>query len=73
MNKENTSKLWKMIQETGDYLLCQWTTLADTSYAGNLIFIKNKSHRNSLIMPVRLVPKLVHLEINQMVNSSSFC
>ena len=22
MNKENTSKLWKMIQETGDYLLC---------------------------------------------------
>ena len=23
MNKENTSKLWKIIQETGDYLLGQ--------------------------------------------------
>ena len=22
MNKENASKLWKMIQEAGDYLLC---------------------------------------------------
>jgi len=22
MNKENASKLWKIIQEAGDYLLC---------------------------------------------------
>jgi len=22
MNKENAGKLWKMIQEAGDYLLC---------------------------------------------------
>jgi len=27
MNKENASKLWKMIQEAGDYLLWQRDTL----------------------------------------------
>ena len=43
MNKENASKLWKMIQEAGDYLLGQRFTLAHTSYADNLQFIKNKS------------------------------
>jgi len=32
MNKENASKLWKIIQEAGDYLLCQWNTLAGTSW-----------------------------------------
>ena len=31
VNKENASKLWKMIQEAGDYLLGQRFTLADTS------------------------------------------
>ena len=45
MNKENASKLWKMIQEAGDYLLCQRNTLSDTiscnSYADNLKFIEN--------------------------------
>jgi len=30
MNKENASKLWKIIQEAGDYLLCQRDTLSDT-------------------------------------------
>ena len=46
MNKENASKLWKMIQEAGDYLLDQndtlYPTLPRTSYADNLQFIKNK-------------------------------
>jgi len=29
MNKENASKLWKIIQEAGDYLLGQRDTLSD--------------------------------------------
>jgi hypothetical protein len=41
MNKENASKLWKVIQVTGDYLLCQWNTMVGTSYVDNLQFIKN--------------------------------
>jgi len=29
MNKENASKLWKIIQEAGDYLMCLRFTLID--------------------------------------------
>ncbi len=29
MNKENTSKLWKIIQEAGDYLVGQRDTMVD--------------------------------------------
>jgi len=47
MNKENTSKLWKIIQEAGDYLLCQRDTLVHPSYADNLKLIKNNSHKDS--------------------------
>ena len=31
MNKENASKLWKIIQEAGDYLGCQWDNLLHTT------------------------------------------
>ena len=31
MNKENASKLWRLIQEAGDYLRSQRYTLAHTS------------------------------------------
>jgi len=31
MNKENTNKLWKMIQDAGDYLRSHRYTLADTT------------------------------------------
>ena len=31
MNKENASKLWKIIQEAGDYLLGQPYTMVHTS------------------------------------------
>ena len=31
MNKENASKLWKIIQEAGDYLHCQYYEY----YSGN--------------------------------------
>ena len=41
MNKESASKVWKMIHETGDYLLCSWDTLSNASNADNLSFIKN--------------------------------
>jgi len=30
MNKENASKLWKIIQEAGDYLLRQWIMVLGT-------------------------------------------
>ena len=38
-----------------------------TSYADNLKFIKNKSHKDSLKTPNKLVLKLDHFEINQIV------
>ena len=41
MNKKNASKLWKIVQEAGDYLMGQPDTLVDTSYADNLKFNKN--------------------------------
>jgi len=31
MNKENASKLWKIIQEAGDYLRVQQDTMVHTS------------------------------------------
>ena len=73
MNKENASKLWKMIQEDDDYLRYQRDTLPHTSYADNLQFIKNKSHKDSLKTHLKLCNKLELLEINQMVNSRAFC
>tara|TARA_B100000963_G_scaffold333587_1_gene326035 strand:- start:348 stop:575 length:228 start_codon:yes stop_codon:yes gene_type:complete len=47
MNKENTSKLWKVIQEAGDYLLGQLNEHPNhpkgrNSYAHVAICIKNK-------------------------------
>ena len=48
MNKENASKLWKVIREAGDYLLCQQYTIVHSSYADHLKFIKNKPHKDSL-------------------------
>ena len=38
-----------------------------TSYADNLKFIKNKSHKDSLKIPNKLDTRLDHLEINQNV------
>jgi len=32
VNKENASKLWKMIQEAGDYLLCRSDSLVEYSW-----------------------------------------
>ena len=43
-----------------------------TSYADNLKFIKNKSHKDSLKTPNKLEHRLDHFEINQIVHSSAF-
>ena len=50
----------------------QWFTLADTSYADNLKFIKNKSHKDSVKTLLKLGNKLETKEINQMVNLNVF-
>ena len=68
MNKENASKLWKIIQEAGDYLRHQKNTLPYTSYADNLQFIKNKSHKDSLKVSLKFDLN----EINQIVHSRAF-
>ena len=47
-------------------------TLVHSSYADNLQFIKNKSHKDSLKTSKKLVTRLGILEINQMVNSRAF-
>ena len=47
MSPEKARKLWKIIQEAGDYLGDQRFTLAHTSYADNLQFIKNNSLKDS--------------------------
>ena len=72
MNKENASKLWKIIQDAGDYLMGKPDTLVHTSYADYLKFIKNKSHKDSLKTLLKLDTGLEHLEINQMVNFDAF-
>ena len=49
-----------------------YLTLPCTSYADNLTFIKNKSHKDSLRTPNKLEHRLDHFEINQIVHSSAF-
>jgi len=46
VNKENASKLWKIIQEAGDYLLLLQNNLVHNRYADNLKYIKNKPFKN---------------------------
>ena len=54
MNEEKSRQLWKIIQEAGDYLRGQWDAMVHTSYADNLKFIKNKPHKDSLKIPLKL-------------------
>ena len=49
-----------------------WFTLVHTSYADNLKFIKNNSHKDSLKTPLKLETRLETFEINQIVHSSAF-
>ena len=67
MSPEKARKLWKIIQEAGDYLGDQRFTLAHTSYADYLQFVKNQPHKDSLKTLVKLDTKLDYKEINQMV------
>ena len=68
MNKENASKLWKMIQEAGDYLRGWPDTLVHSSYADNLQFIKNKPHKDSTKTLIKLETRLETFAINQISN-----
>ena len=55
MNKENASKLWKIIQEAGDYLGCQWDNLLHTT-----------SHYFALVMRViKISLKIIRLKTHQ--------
>jgi len=49
-----------------------WLTLVHSSYADNLKFIKNNSHKDSLKTPNKLETRLETFEINQMVYSRAF-
>ena len=49
-----------------------YLTLLHASYADNLKFIKNNSHKDSLKTLLKLGNKLETKEVNQMVNSSAF-
>ena len=59
---------WRLFTVSAVHLSSHWFTLVDTSYANNLQFIKNKSHKDSLKTPNKLGTILELLEINQMVN-----
>ena len=54
MTEDNRCKLWALIKEAGDCLLCQRDTVVHSSYADNLQFIKNKPHKDSLKIPLKL-------------------
>ena len=58
MNKENASKLWKIIQEAGDYLLVLRNSPAQSSshkLCEPFKIHKNKPHKDSLKTTLKLV------------------
>jgi len=69
---ENNSRSWRLFNGLALHNGSHWFTLVDTSYANNLQFIKNKSHKDSLKTPNKLGTILELLEINQMVNFYAF-
>ena len=46
---ENDTGSWRLSRELEVHTSSHYLTLAHTSYAGYLTFIKNKSHTDSLI------------------------
>ena len=54
MNKENASKLWKIIQEAGDYLRDQQYTIADASWHYfTLVTIRTPSQKEITVVGVK--------------------
>ena len=72
MTEDNRCKLWALIKEAGDCLLCQRDTVVHSSYADNLQFIKNKPHKDSTKTLTKLETRLETFAINQMVYSRGF-
>ena len=64
---ENDTGSWWLFTALEVHPTSHYLTLLHTSYADNLKFIKNKSHRDSLKRPNKLEMKLEILEINQNV------
>jgi len=72
MNKENVYELWLMTQEAVDFLQDQLDILAYTSSQqlwGLFTIHKNKLYKDLLITILKYTKK----EINQIINSRSFC
>ena len=64
MNKENASKLWKMIQETGDYLQGQLPEHPNhpkgrNPYAHLALCVKNKFHASYKDIPDKQFDKVL--------------
>ena len=62
---ENHTGSWRLFNVLAVHLYRPLQTLIDISYADNLQFIKNKSHKDSLKTPLKLGNKLGKKEINQ--------
>ena len=55
---ENDTESWWLFTKLEGHATSHYLTLVDTSYADNLKFIKNKSHKDSLKTPLKLVTNL---------------
>ena len=69
---ENDTGSWRLFTGLAVHTTSHYLALLYTSYADNLQFIKNKSHKDSLKTPLKLDTGLGHFEINQMVYSRGF-
>ena len=69
---ENDTGSWPLFTALEGHTTSHYFTLPRTSYADNLQFIKNKSHKDSLKTLLKLVNRPVTKEINQMVNFYAF-
>ena len=62
---ETNSGSWRLFTALEGHTTSHYITLHHTSYADNLKFIKNKSHKDSLKTSNKLEHSLDHLEIKQ--------
>jgi len=69
---ENHSGSWRLSDGLAVHLGSALFSLVHSSYADNLKFIKNKPHKDSLKIPLKLDAKLDLKEINQMEHFSIF-
>jgi len=65
---ENHTGSWRLFNGLAVHLGRPWFTLVHSSYADNLLFIKNQPHKDSLKTSLKLGNKLATKEINQIVS-----